>query len=108
MTFEVKFQLQLIKLSFALDTILRGFLRIPDQKGGYQQKQSYQRGKLKHIKIWVVQGFIFIYFFFCFNQHVSDFLNPWFLIQCVSFLLLVLICRLRLLAFNHLQNCHTL
>lgn len=52
MTFEVKFQLQLIKLSFALDTILRGFLRIPDQKGGYQQKQSYQRGMLKHIKIW--------------------------------------------------------
>lgn len=39
-----------LKLNSVLDTVLRGFLCIPDQKGGYQQKQSYQRGMLKHKK----------------------------------------------------------
>lgn len=37
-------------LNSVLDTILRLFICFTDQKGGYQQKQSYQRGMLKHIQ----------------------------------------------------------
>lgn len=38
------------KAEFCLGHNTKRFVCIPDQKGGYQQKQSYQRGMFKHIR----------------------------------------------------------